>query len=103
MSIRVYVGLGSNLDAPAEQLRSALDALDQVQGAGAGERGPHHEGALACLAELADHIEAAGPVQALGDGAAARLVPTTRPLDPDARTVCEVEVHVVAAGDLPND
>lgn len=31
MSIRVYVGLGSNLDAPAEQLRSALDALDQVQ------------------------------------------------------------------------
>ena len=32
MKTRAYVGLGSNLDAPAEQLRSALQALDQVQG-----------------------------------------------------------------------
>ena len=31
MTIRAYVGLGSNLDAPAEQLRSALQALDQVE------------------------------------------------------------------------
>lgn len=31
MTTRVYVGLGSNLDAPAEQLHSALAALDQVQ------------------------------------------------------------------------
>ncbi|WEK31751.1 MAG: 2-amino-4-hydroxy-6-hydroxymethyldihydropteridine diphosphokinase [Candidatus Pseudomonas phytovorans] len=31
MTTRAYVGLGSNLDAPAEQLRSALQALDQVQ------------------------------------------------------------------------
>ena len=32
MKTRAYVGLGSNLDAPAEQLRSALQALDQVDG-----------------------------------------------------------------------
>ena len=31
MKTRAYVGLGSNLDAPAEQLRSALQALDQVE------------------------------------------------------------------------
>ena len=31
MSTRAYIGLGSNLDAPAEQLRSALQALDQVE------------------------------------------------------------------------
>ena len=30
MTTRAYVGLGSNLAAPAEQLRSALQALDQV-------------------------------------------------------------------------
>jgi len=29
---RAYIGLGSNLDAPAEQLNSALQALDQVDG-----------------------------------------------------------------------
>ncbi|MFK0313875.1 2-amino-4-hydroxy-6-hydroxymethyldihydropteridine diphosphokinase [Pseudomonas sp. NPDC090233] len=32
MTTRAYVGLGSNLDAPAEQLNSALQALDQVAG-----------------------------------------------------------------------
>ncbi|WP_145190205.1 MULTISPECIES: 2-amino-4-hydroxy-6-hydroxymethyldihydropteridine diphosphokinase [unclassified Pseudomonas] len=32
MTTRAYIGLGSNLDAPAEQLRSALQALDQVPG-----------------------------------------------------------------------
>jgi len=32
VTTRAYVGLGSNLDAPAEQLRSALQALDQVDG-----------------------------------------------------------------------
>ncbi|CAI3809400.1 2-amino-4-hydroxy-6-hydroxymethyldihydropteridinepyrophosphokinase [Pseudomonas sp. MM221] len=32
MKTRAYVGLGSNLDAPAEQLRNALQALDQVEG-----------------------------------------------------------------------
>lgn len=31
MKTRAYVGLGSNLDAPAEQLRSALQALDQLE------------------------------------------------------------------------
>ncbi|KAB5618772.1 2-amino-4-hydroxy-6-hydroxymethyldihydropteridine diphosphokinase [Pseudomonas putida] len=30
MPVRAYIGLGSNLDAPAEQLRSALQALDQI-------------------------------------------------------------------------
>ncbi|EKT4521983.1 2-amino-4-hydroxy-6-hydroxymethyldihydropteridine diphosphokinase [Pseudomonas putida] len=30
MTVRVYIGLGSNLDAPTEQLRSALQALDQI-------------------------------------------------------------------------
>ena len=30
MNTRAYVGLGSNLDAPAEQLRNALQALDQL-------------------------------------------------------------------------
>ncbi|WP_312388656.1 2-amino-4-hydroxy-6-hydroxymethyldihydropteridine diphosphokinase [Pseudomonas sp.] len=32
MSVRVYIGLGSNLAEPAEQLRSALDALDKAEG-----------------------------------------------------------------------
>ncbi|HDS1681714.1 TPA: 2-amino-4-hydroxy-6-hydroxymethyldihydropteridine diphosphokinase [Pseudomonas putida] len=32
MTTRAYIGLGSNLDAPAEQLRSAMQALDQVDG-----------------------------------------------------------------------
>lgn len=32
MSARAYIGLGSNLDAPVEQLRSALRALDQLDG-----------------------------------------------------------------------
>ncbi|MFJ4155157.1 2-amino-4-hydroxy-6-hydroxymethyldihydropteridine diphosphokinase [Pseudomonas sp. NPDC089752] len=32
MTTRAYIGLGSNLDAPAEQLSSALEALDQVAG-----------------------------------------------------------------------
>lgn len=32
MSVRVYIGLGSNLAEPAEQLRSALDALDRAVG-----------------------------------------------------------------------
>lgn len=32
MPVRAYIGLGSNLDAPAEQLRSALQALDQIAG-----------------------------------------------------------------------
>jgi len=32
VTTRAYIGLGSNLDAPAEQLRSALQALDQVPG-----------------------------------------------------------------------
>ncbi|MGN8261085.1 2-amino-4-hydroxy-6-hydroxymethyldihydropteridine diphosphokinase [Pseudomonas sp. SMSB3] len=32
MTTCAYIGLGSNLDAPAEQLRSALQALDQVPG-----------------------------------------------------------------------
>lgn len=30
MTVRAYIGLGSNLDAPAEQLRSALEALNNV-------------------------------------------------------------------------
>ncbi|NIF19808.1 2-amino-4-hydroxy-6-hydroxymethyldihydropteridine diphosphokinase [Pantoea sp. Cy-639] len=30
MSTRAFIGLGSNLDEPAEQLRSALRALDQI-------------------------------------------------------------------------
>jgi len=30
VNTRAYVGLGSNLDAPAEQLRNALQALDQL-------------------------------------------------------------------------
>ncbi|MBF8724162.1 MULTISPECIES: 2-amino-4-hydroxy-6-hydroxymethyldihydropteridine diphosphokinase [Pseudomonas] len=30
MTVRAYIGLGSNLDAPTEQLRSALQALDQI-------------------------------------------------------------------------
>ncbi|MFJ4352178.1 2-amino-4-hydroxy-6-hydroxymethyldihydropteridine diphosphokinase [Pseudomonas sp. NPDC089428] len=30
MTTRAFIGLGSNLDAPAEQLRSALQALDQI-------------------------------------------------------------------------
>jgi 2-amino-4-hydroxy-6-hydroxymethyldihydropteridine diphosphokinase len=29
---RAFIGLGSNLDAPAEQLRSALQALDLIEG-----------------------------------------------------------------------
>ncbi|HEK1685764.1 TPA: 2-amino-4-hydroxy-6-hydroxymethyldihydropteridine diphosphokinase [Pseudomonas putida] len=32
MPVRAYIGLGSNLDAPTEQLRSALQALDQIAG-----------------------------------------------------------------------
>jgi 2-amino-4-hydroxy-6-hydroxymethyldihydropteridine diphosphokinase len=32
VTTRAYIGLGSNLDAPAEQLRSAMQALDQVDG-----------------------------------------------------------------------
>lgn len=32
MNARAYIGLGSNLDEPAEQLRSALQSLDQVEG-----------------------------------------------------------------------
>ncbi|WDY58704.1 2-amino-4-hydroxy-6-hydroxymethyldihydropteridine diphosphokinase [Pseudomonas sp. PSKL.D1] len=32
MTTRAFIGLGSNLDEPAEQLRSALQALDQVSG-----------------------------------------------------------------------
>lgn len=32
MSVRVYIGLGSNLAEPAEQLRNALDALDKAEG-----------------------------------------------------------------------
>lgn len=32
MSVRVYIGLGSNLAEPAEQLRSALDALAKAEG-----------------------------------------------------------------------
>ncbi|NIF29985.1 2-amino-4-hydroxy-6-hydroxymethyldihydropteridine diphosphokinase [Pantoea sp. Tr-811] len=32
MTTRAFIGLGSNLDAPAEQLRSALQALDQIAG-----------------------------------------------------------------------
>jgi len=32
MSVRVYIGLGSNLAEPAEQLHSALDALDKAEG-----------------------------------------------------------------------
>ncbi|WP_286912010.1 MULTISPECIES: 2-amino-4-hydroxy-6-hydroxymethyldihydropteridine diphosphokinase [unclassified Pseudomonas] len=32
MTTRAFIGLGSNLDAPAEQLRSALQALDQLDG-----------------------------------------------------------------------
>lgn len=32
MSSRVYIGLGSNLADPAEQLRNALDALDKAEG-----------------------------------------------------------------------
>jgi len=31
VNTRAYVGLGSNLDAPAEQLRNALQALDQLE------------------------------------------------------------------------
>jgi 2-amino-4-hydroxy-6-hydroxymethyldihydropteridine diphosphokinase len=30
VTTRAFIGLGSNLDAPAEQLRSALQALDQI-------------------------------------------------------------------------
>ncbi|MFJ4347245.1 2-amino-4-hydroxy-6-hydroxymethyldihydropteridine diphosphokinase [Pseudomonas sp. NPDC089401] len=30
MTTRAFIGLGSNLDAPAAQLRSALQALDQI-------------------------------------------------------------------------
>ncbi|BBR55915.1 MULTISPECIES: 2-amino-4-hydroxy-6-hydroxymethyldihydropteridine diphosphokinase [Pseudomonas] len=32
MTTRAYIGLGSNLAEPAEQLRSALQALDNVEG-----------------------------------------------------------------------
>ncbi len=32
MTTRVYIGLGSNLADPAEQLRNALQALDQIAG-----------------------------------------------------------------------
>ena len=32
MTTRAYIGLGSNLDQPTEQLRSALQALDQIDG-----------------------------------------------------------------------
>ncbi|MDF0730842.1 2-amino-4-hydroxy-6-hydroxymethyldihydropteridine diphosphokinase [Pseudomonas entomophila] len=32
MPARAYIGLGSNLDQPAEQLRSAFQALDQISG-----------------------------------------------------------------------
>ncbi|BBH48137.1 2-amino-4-hydroxy-6-hydroxymethyldihydropteridine diphosphokinase [Pseudomonas sp. KU43P] len=32
MTTRAFIGLGSNLDAPAEQLRNALQALDQLDG-----------------------------------------------------------------------
>ena len=32
MSSRAYIGLGSNLADPAEQLRNALDALDKAEG-----------------------------------------------------------------------
>ncbi|QXI34428.1 MULTISPECIES: 2-amino-4-hydroxy-6-hydroxymethyldihydropteridine diphosphokinase [Pseudomonas] len=34
MTTRAFIGLGSNLDAPAEQLRSALQALDKIDGTG---------------------------------------------------------------------
>lgn len=34
MTTRAFIGLGSNLDAPAEQLRSALQALDKIDGIG---------------------------------------------------------------------
>lgn len=30
MTVRAYIGLGSNLDAPAHQLRSALQALGEI-------------------------------------------------------------------------
>ncbi|MBK4987340.1 2-amino-4-hydroxy-6-hydroxymethyldihydropteridine diphosphokinase [Pseudomonas sp. S36] len=30
MTVRAYIGLGSNLDAPAQQLRSALQALGEI-------------------------------------------------------------------------
>ncbi|WP_342649722.1 2-amino-4-hydroxy-6-hydroxymethyldihydropteridine diphosphokinase [Pseudomonas sp. REB1044] len=30
MTVRAYIGLGSNLDAPDEQLRSALQAVDRI-------------------------------------------------------------------------
>ena len=30
MNTRAFIGLGSNLDEPAEQLRSALQALDLI-------------------------------------------------------------------------
>ena len=30
MTTRAYIGLGSNLDAPADQLRNALQALDRI-------------------------------------------------------------------------
>ena len=33
MTVRAYIGLGSNLAEPAEQLRSALQALDAAAGA----------------------------------------------------------------------
>ena len=32
MTTRAYIGLGSNLDAPAEQLQNAFQALDQATG-----------------------------------------------------------------------
>jgi 2-amino-4-hydroxy-6-hydroxymethyldihydropteridine diphosphokinase len=34
VTTRAFIGLGSNLDAPAEQLRSALQALDKIDGIG---------------------------------------------------------------------
>ncbi|MFP3562060.1 2-amino-4-hydroxy-6-hydroxymethyldihydropteridine diphosphokinase, partial [Paraburkholderia sp. SIMBA_049] len=32
MTTRAYIGLGSNLDAPAEQLQNAFQALGQAEG-----------------------------------------------------------------------
>jgi 2-amino-4-hydroxy-6-hydroxymethyldihydropteridine diphosphokinase len=32
MSTRAYIGLGSNLDQPVDQLRSAFEALDLIEG-----------------------------------------------------------------------